>query len=354
MGWWTARGSTARPGRPLNLAATPAPTPAAAAEALSRHVLVFDAADPRRRPVPRHRRRPRRQRHPRIHAQRNTPGSIRVKQSCQSCHALGSQNIRHPRQELGEFPELDRDVGAAHPVRPGHGQHGGLDRAPRAGEGPLAVRRLDRPHRRAASCRPTSRPGRRASSATWWSACGTGPTPTTYLHDAISTDKRQPTLFPNGLIYGSPEESTDDVPVLDPVNAPRLDGQAPLCRSGHAEPAGRAARAFALLGRGADLGRPYQQPQPDHRREGPGLVRRPHPRRRRPAGLVQGRRRPSFRQGRADRRRRPAPLGLRPEDAEIRPDRHLLRHPPPVFRLRRRQHAVDQLGRRRRAARWAG
>ena len=32
-----------------------------------------------------------------------------------------------------------------------------------------------------------------------------------------STDKRHPTVNANGYIYGSPEESTDNVPVLDPV-----------------------------------------------------------------------------------------------------------------------------------------
>lgn len=39
-----------------------------------------------------------------------------------------------------------------------------------------------------------------------------------YLHDEISTDKRNPTLNANGLIYGSPEESHDWLPVLDPVH----------------------------------------------------------------------------------------------------------------------------------------
>ncbi len=38
-----------------------------------------------------------------------------------------------------------------------------------------------------------------------------------YLHDEISTDKRNPTLNANGLIFGSPEDSTDFVPILDPV-----------------------------------------------------------------------------------------------------------------------------------------
>src|SRR5262249_22463047 len=41
--------------------------------------------------------------------------------------------------------------------------------------------------------------------------------PTAYLHDEASTDKRNPTLNPNGKIYGSPEDSTDEIPVLDPV-----------------------------------------------------------------------------------------------------------------------------------------
>ncbi len=39
-----------------------------------------------------------------------------------------------------------------------------------------------------------------------------------YLHDEISTDKRNPNVNANGLIYGSPEESHDWLPVLDPVH----------------------------------------------------------------------------------------------------------------------------------------
>jgi hypothetical protein len=42
-------------------------------------------------------------------------------------------------------------------------------------------------------------------------------TPSDYLHDEISTDKRNPTVNANGLIYGSPEESTDFAPILDPA-----------------------------------------------------------------------------------------------------------------------------------------
>jgi hypothetical protein len=41
-------------------------------------------------------------------------------------------------------------------------------------------------------------------------------TPTGYMHDLISTDRRKPTVNANGKLYGAPEESTDFVPVLDP------------------------------------------------------------------------------------------------------------------------------------------
>src|SRR6185369_9910418 len=38
-----------------------------------------------------------------------------------------------------------------------------------------------------------------------------------YLHDLISSDKRKPTVNAYGPLYGSPEYSTDTLPVLDPV-----------------------------------------------------------------------------------------------------------------------------------------
>jgi hypothetical protein len=42
--------------------------------------------------------------------------------------------------------------------------------------------------------------------------------PKHYLHDITATDKRKPTLNPNGLIYGAVENSADIIPVLDPVS----------------------------------------------------------------------------------------------------------------------------------------
>jgi hypothetical protein len=43
--------------------------------------------------------------------------------------------------------------------------------------------------------------------------------PKAYLHDEISTDKRNPTVNANGLLYGAAELSADYLPVLDPLHA---------------------------------------------------------------------------------------------------------------------------------------
>ena len=49
--------------------------------------------------------------------------------------------------------------------------------------------------------------------------------PKAYLHDEIASDKRNPTVNPNGPIYGALEESADYMPVVDPVRntATRVD-----------------------------------------------------------------------------------------------------------------------------------
>ncbi|HEY5623423.1 MAG TPA: carboxypeptidase-like regulatory domain-containing protein [Gammaproteobacteria bacterium] len=41
--------------------------------------------------------------------------------------------------------------------------------------------------------------------------------PKSYLHDLISTDRRNPTVNGYGHLYGSPELSTDNFPILDPI-----------------------------------------------------------------------------------------------------------------------------------------
>jgi hypothetical protein len=49
-----------------------------------------------------------------------------------------------------------------------------------------------------------------------------------YLHDLISTDRRYPTVNGYGRIYGAPELSTDDFPILDPVANTATSFHAPV------------------------------------------------------------------------------------------------------------------------------
>ena len=140
-----------------------------------------------------------------------------VKQSCQSCHALGSQNIRHPKKELGEFP--DSTEMWARRIQSGQAMGNMAISIARLGPEKGLSLYADWTDRIARGELPSDKPARpqgleRNMVVSLWDWAS----PTSYLHDAISTDKRKPTLYPNGLIYGSPEESTDEVPVLDPVN----------------------------------------------------------------------------------------------------------------------------------------
>jgi hypothetical protein len=49
-----------------------------------------------------------------------------------------------------------------------------------------------------------------------------------YLHDLISTDRRYPTVNGYGRIYGAPELSTDDFPILDPIANTATSFHAPV------------------------------------------------------------------------------------------------------------------------------
>jgi hypothetical protein len=52
--------------------------------------------------------------------------------------------------------------------------------------------------------------------------------PKAYLHDLISSDRRDPTVNANGALYGSPELSTDNFPILDPVSNTATIFKAPV------------------------------------------------------------------------------------------------------------------------------
>ena len=52
--------------------------------------------------------------------------------------------------------------------------------------------------------------------------------PKAYLHDATVSDKRNPTVNANGLVFGATENSTDMVPVLDPVKNAAFEVKLPV------------------------------------------------------------------------------------------------------------------------------
>ena len=73
--------------------------------------------------------------------------------------------------------------------------------------------------------------------------------PKVYLHDVVSTDRRNPTLNANGSLYGALELSADYLPVLDPVR--HTTSKVPLTVRDPNTPPTNAehAAAFAVLGR---------------------------------------------------------------------------------------------------------
>ncbi len=134
---------------------------------------------------------------------------------CWSCHALGTKGTRELPPNLGAFPTS----AAAWERRLQSGQAGtnmisalgqlGRDRA-------LALF-ADWTDRIAAGEVPPAPPRpqgiERNVVITEWDWAD----PKAYLHDQVSTDRRNPTINANGLIYGALELSADYLPVLDPV-----------------------------------------------------------------------------------------------------------------------------------------
>jgi hypothetical protein len=134
---------------------------------------------------------------------------------CVTCHALGNQATRTIPADLGTFP----NSAAAWGRRIQSGQASGIMLRTIGELGPRALQNFgDWTDRIKAGELPFDKPQRpqgveRNVVITEWDWAE----PTTYLHDAISTDKRNPRVNAFGKLYGSPEESSDSLPVLDPV-----------------------------------------------------------------------------------------------------------------------------------------
>jgi hypothetical protein len=205
---------TSAPGKLVNLTATPAPNEAAAAEyypGMYWYSMLqipgkdqFPGTGPNGNGIP-------------TFMKSQDAWIDTVKNSCQSCHAIGSNGIRHPSLKLGDFKNStemwERRVQSGQAMSnmaiaiarlgPTKGLSLYADWTDRIAKGELPSAKPERP----------KGIERNVVVSIWnWS------TPKIYLHDAVTSDKRNPKLNANGLIYGSPEEASDLVPVLDPVH----------------------------------------------------------------------------------------------------------------------------------------
>jgi hypothetical protein len=134
---------------------------------------------------------------------------------CIGCHQLGQESTRTIPAQFGNF-ESGRDAWTR---RIQSGQAGELMTNRIAGQfGGVPYKYFgDWTDRIAKGALPKAKPPRpqgieRNIVITSWEWS----TETHYLHDLISSDRRNPTVNGYGPLYGSPEYSTDNMPILDP------------------------------------------------------------------------------------------------------------------------------------------
>src|SRR5438552_428827 len=135
---------------------------------------------------------------------------------CYTCHQLGNKATRTIPKELGQFSSSTEAW--ARRVVSGQAMTQMLNNLGRLDPKRATALVAEWTDRIAAGELPASPPARpqgvvRNVGITLGDWAG----PKDYLHDEISTDKRNPRVNANGMIYGTPEESTDLFPVLDPV-----------------------------------------------------------------------------------------------------------------------------------------
>ncbi len=134
---------------------------------------------------------------------------------CTACHQIGNKAMREIPKELGTFPSSV----AAWERRIHSGQAGGQMSAGLNNFGRRRALEMfaDWTDRIAAGEVPQAPPRPRGIERnvviTQWDWAD----PKSYLHDSVSTDRRNPRLHAYGPLYGALELSSDYVPVLDPV-----------------------------------------------------------------------------------------------------------------------------------------
>jgi hypothetical protein len=200
--------STSEPGKIVNFSATPAPTPADAAKyypAIYWYSMlkVPSAADMGNREL-----------FAGNMTQQRWLGAVK-NLGCVGCHQLGQLSTRTIPASLGPFASgadaWKRRVRSGQAGEMMFGQLNGLgpgsfklygDWTDRVAKGELPHTRPSRPQGAERNIVVTLRDWMNEKQ---------------YLHDLISSDRRHPTVNGNGPVFGSPEYSSDLMPILDPV-----------------------------------------------------------------------------------------------------------------------------------------
>jgi hypothetical protein len=135
--------------------------------------------------------------------------------NCEGCHQMGNKATREIPAAFREMPSVAAWQRRVQSGQAGRGMYGQLN-----GQfGPRSFELFaDWTDRIAKGEYPTVAPPRpqgreRDVVVTIWDWAD----PKAYLHDEVTTDKRNPRVNANGPIYGALEASADYVPVLDPV-----------------------------------------------------------------------------------------------------------------------------------------
>jgi hypothetical protein len=218
------------PGQTLNLTATPAPNPTAAAQYYPAIYWYSLLKIPQANEFP-------------VGKVKNQGEWLSVVKTngCNGCHAMGTPGTRTIPKDFTHMSSVDawaRRIQSGQALPQMARDINRVD-APRA----LSLF-ADWTDRIAKGELPFAQPQRpqgieRNVVLTLWDWATT----TTYLHDLIGTDRRKPTVNANGKLYGSAEESTDMVPVLDPrtntvseIKHPVRDPKTPSSKSSPMQP----------------------------------------------------------------------------------------------------------------------
>ncbi|PYP43119.1 MAG: hypothetical protein DMD42_11025, partial [Gemmatimonadetes bacterium] len=203
---------SAKPGTTVNLTAVTAPTPRAAAEYYPAgywfslmHVpaesqFAAPAGDPNAMS-------------PNVKSQAEWLQIVKSG-GCWACHQLGSKGTREIPAALGHFGSSV----AAWDRRIQSGQAGGamLATVNQLGRNRALAMLADWTDRIAAGDVPPAPPRPQGMERNLVISEWDWADPKAYLHDEVSTDRRNPTVNANGKIYGALELSADYLPVLDP------------------------------------------------------------------------------------------------------------------------------------------